>query len=238
MPFTRIAWTRFEQALKSAGIEHRLIRPRSPKSNGKVERFIKTIDDECLRITQPQSSRARVGVLKLPLVAPGDKYYAQRFQTDLGWRKSFRFGAAGASRAAAVRRVQRLQRQSRSVAVCDLRAAARSAAGSAGGPVDAHRGAVPLLTRPRRSNKKGAGHQPGPLYVYFPPCTFHFAALAGGACRRRRGRIDRQRDVVAERRLQAFDRAVLVTAAARAAADADRRRSSGRRPRSAGRPSW
>ena len=42
--------TRFEQALKSAGIEHRLIRPRSPESNGKVERFIKTIDDECFRI--------------------------------------------------------------------------------------------------------------------------------------------------------------------------------------------
>jgi transposase InsO family protein len=57
--------TRFEQALKSAGIEHRLIRPRSPQSNGKVERFIKTIDDECFRITQPHSSRARMGVLKL-----------------------------------------------------------------------------------------------------------------------------------------------------------------------------
>jgi transposase InsO family protein len=57
--------TRFEQALKSAGIDHRLIRPRSPESNGKVERFIKTIDDECYRITRPASSRARVGVLKL-----------------------------------------------------------------------------------------------------------------------------------------------------------------------------
>jgi transposase InsO family protein len=57
--------TRFEQALKSAGIEHRLIRPRRPESNGKVERFIKTIDDECFRITQPTSSKARVGVLKL-----------------------------------------------------------------------------------------------------------------------------------------------------------------------------
>jgi transposase InsO family protein len=57
--------TRFEQALKSAGIEHRLIRPRSPESNGKVERFIKTIDDECFRIVQPHSSRARVGALKL-----------------------------------------------------------------------------------------------------------------------------------------------------------------------------
>ena len=57
--------TRFEQALKSAGIEHRLIQPRRPESNGKVERFIKTIDDECFRIIRPQSSRARVGALKL-----------------------------------------------------------------------------------------------------------------------------------------------------------------------------
>jgi transposase InsO family protein len=57
--------TRFEQALKSAGIQHRLIRPRSPESNGKVERFIKTIDDECFRVTQPPSSRARVGALRL-----------------------------------------------------------------------------------------------------------------------------------------------------------------------------
>ena len=57
--------TRFEQALKSAGIEHRLIRPRSPESNGKVERFIKTIDDECYRIVDPRTSRARVGALKL-----------------------------------------------------------------------------------------------------------------------------------------------------------------------------
>jgi transposase InsO family protein len=57
--------TRFEQALKSAGIEHRLIRPRSPESNGKVERFIKTIDDECFRVARPQSSRAREGALRL-----------------------------------------------------------------------------------------------------------------------------------------------------------------------------
>jgi transposase InsO family protein len=72
--------TRFEQALKSAGIEHRLIRPRSPESNGKVERFIKTIDDECFRITQPRSSRARVGVLKLFL----DYYNHARPHQSLG----------------------------------------------------------------------------------------------------------------------------------------------------------
>ena len=57
--------TRFQQALKSAGIEHRLIRPRSPATNGKVERWIKTIDDECFRVVQPASSRARVGALRL-----------------------------------------------------------------------------------------------------------------------------------------------------------------------------
>jgi transposase InsO family protein len=57
--------TRFQQALRSAGIEHRLIRPRTPASNGKVERFIKTVDDECFRIAQPRSSRARVGALQL-----------------------------------------------------------------------------------------------------------------------------------------------------------------------------
>jgi transposase InsO family protein len=59
----RLTW--FQQALKSAGIEHRLIRPRSPASNGKVERFIKTIDDECFRIMRPRSSPARIGVLRL-----------------------------------------------------------------------------------------------------------------------------------------------------------------------------
>jgi transposase InsO family protein len=89
--------TRFEQALKSAGIEHRLIRPRSPESNGKVERFIKTIDDECYRITQPHSSRARVGVLKLFL----DYYNHARPHQSLGGvspiaRRDDYFAQAGA----------------------------------------------------------------------------------------------------------------------------------------------
>jgi transposase InsO family protein len=57
--------TRFQQALRSAGITHRLIQPRSPASNGKVERMIKTIDDECFRVVQPRSSRARIGALRL-----------------------------------------------------------------------------------------------------------------------------------------------------------------------------
>jgi transposase InsO family protein len=55
--------TRFEEACRSLGICHRRLRPHAPESNGKVERFIKTIDDECLAIAQPQTCRARAGVV-------------------------------------------------------------------------------------------------------------------------------------------------------------------------------
>jgi transposase InsO family protein len=55
--------TRFEQACQSLGICHRLLRPHAPESNGKVERFIKTIDDECLAVHQPQTCAARIGVV-------------------------------------------------------------------------------------------------------------------------------------------------------------------------------
>ena len=59
--------TRFEQAVRSAGIEHRLLRPRSPESNGKVERLIQTGDEECFRVIQPQRSGARARALTLSL---------------------------------------------------------------------------------------------------------------------------------------------------------------------------
>ena len=42
--------TRFEQACHSLGITHHLLRPRRPQSNGKVERFFRTVDDECLAL--------------------------------------------------------------------------------------------------------------------------------------------------------------------------------------------
>jgi transposase InsO family protein len=74
--------TRFEQALKSAGIEHRLLRPRHPECNGKVERFIKTIDDDCFRVIQPQRSRARVRALALFL----EYYNHARPHQSLGGR--------------------------------------------------------------------------------------------------------------------------------------------------------
>jgi transposase InsO family protein len=51
--------TRLQQACRSWGIQHRLIRPHTPASNGKVERFIKTIDDECYAIHRPRSSKTR-----------------------------------------------------------------------------------------------------------------------------------------------------------------------------------
>ena len=42
--------TRFEEACRSLGIVHQLLRPRRPQSNGKVERFFRTVDDECLAL--------------------------------------------------------------------------------------------------------------------------------------------------------------------------------------------
>lgn len=40
--------TRFEQACRSLNIRHYLLKPRHPQSNGKVERFFRTVDEECL----------------------------------------------------------------------------------------------------------------------------------------------------------------------------------------------
>jgi transposase InsO family protein len=44
--------TRFQQICVAAGIRHYVLRPYAPQSNGKVERFFRTVDDECLN-TQP-----------------------------------------------------------------------------------------------------------------------------------------------------------------------------------------
>jgi transposase InsO family protein len=42
--------TRFQQACTSMGIAHHLLRPYAPQSNGKVERFFRTVNDECLHV--------------------------------------------------------------------------------------------------------------------------------------------------------------------------------------------
>ena len=42
--------TRFQQVCAHLNIRHYLLRPYAPQSNGKVERFFRTIDDECLHV--------------------------------------------------------------------------------------------------------------------------------------------------------------------------------------------
>lgn len=42
--------TRFQQVCAHLKIRHYLLRPYAPQSNGKVERFFRTIDDECLHV--------------------------------------------------------------------------------------------------------------------------------------------------------------------------------------------
>ena len=42
--------TQFQQACRSMGIAHHLLRPYAPQSNGKVERFFRTVNDECLHV--------------------------------------------------------------------------------------------------------------------------------------------------------------------------------------------
>jgi transposase InsO family protein len=42
--------TRFQQACRSRGIAHHLLRPYAPQSHGKVERFFRTVNDECLHV--------------------------------------------------------------------------------------------------------------------------------------------------------------------------------------------
>jgi transposase InsO family protein len=56
--------TRFQQACRSLGIEHWRARPRHPQSNGKVERFFRTLDEECFAVHRPRSSRTRMRVLE------------------------------------------------------------------------------------------------------------------------------------------------------------------------------
>lgn len=42
--------TRFQQVCAALDIRHHVLRPYAPQSNGKVERFFRTVDDECLHV--------------------------------------------------------------------------------------------------------------------------------------------------------------------------------------------
>jgi transposase InsO family protein len=52
--------TRFQQACKSLGIAHWLTKPCHPQSNGKVERFFRTLDEECFLVRDPGCSELRI----------------------------------------------------------------------------------------------------------------------------------------------------------------------------------
>lgn len=56
--------TRFQQACRSLGIEHKLLRPYAPECNGKVERFFRTVDDECLNVQSLFTAKARARALE------------------------------------------------------------------------------------------------------------------------------------------------------------------------------
>lgn len=55
--------TRFQQACQSMGIRHKLLRPYAPECNGKVERFFRTVDDECLNVQRLFTAKARARAL-------------------------------------------------------------------------------------------------------------------------------------------------------------------------------
>jgi transposase InsO family protein len=52
--------THFQQSCRSLGIQHRLTQPHHPQTNGKVERFFRTLDEECLLICDPGCSELRI----------------------------------------------------------------------------------------------------------------------------------------------------------------------------------
>jgi transposase InsO family protein len=52
--------THFQQSCHHLGIQHRLTQPHHPQTNGKVERFFRTLDEECLLIQDPGCSELRI----------------------------------------------------------------------------------------------------------------------------------------------------------------------------------
>jgi len=52
--------THFQQACRSLGIQHWLAQPHHPQSNGKIERFFRTLDEECFLVRNPGGSELRM----------------------------------------------------------------------------------------------------------------------------------------------------------------------------------
>jgi transposase InsO family protein len=51
--------TRFQQVCAALQIRHHVLRPYTPQSNGKVERFFRTVNDECLHVRPCHTFAAR-----------------------------------------------------------------------------------------------------------------------------------------------------------------------------------
>ena len=51
--------THFQNACRSMGISHWLTAPHHPQTNGKVERFFRTLDEECFLLRDPGCSDLR-----------------------------------------------------------------------------------------------------------------------------------------------------------------------------------
>ncbi len=52
--------TYFQRSCRQLGIQHWLTSPHRPQTNGKVERFFRTLDEECLLIRNPGCSELRI----------------------------------------------------------------------------------------------------------------------------------------------------------------------------------
>lgn len=59
LAYNKGALTQFGKLLRQKGIAHKLIKPRRPETNGKVERFHRTIDEEAYKIKKFRSDEHR-----------------------------------------------------------------------------------------------------------------------------------------------------------------------------------
>lgn len=69
--------TKFEAFLRNRGIKHSRTKPHSPCTNGKVERFHRTIDDELYKVFHFQSEAERASALATYLVRYNTKRHHQ-----------------------------------------------------------------------------------------------------------------------------------------------------------------
>jgi transposase InsO family protein len=72
--------TLFEKELEGRGIKHRLIKPRCPQTNGKVERFRRTVDEELYRVKRFIDEEHRRRELKKYL----KRYNSKRIHLGIG----------------------------------------------------------------------------------------------------------------------------------------------------------